>query len=78
LGHLSYDGLKILVSKQLVNGWLSITTPKIYAHTALLESSTTMLSQRRAYDEHKKNYSWFMLICVVLFNLPPATIRNTS
>jgi len=27
-GHLSYDGLKILVSKQLVNGLSSITTPQ--------------------------------------------------
>jgi len=28
LGHLSYDGLKTLVSKQIVNGLPSITTPK--------------------------------------------------
>jgi len=28
LGHLSYDGLKIPVSKQLVNGLPSITTPQ--------------------------------------------------
>jgi len=33
LGHLSYDGLKPLVSKQMVKGLSSITTPRnICAH----------------------------------------------